>query len=480
MRHAQRRYGFVIAGVCLALATIGGVTAGLRSGMLGPRRPDLNLPVVKAERANVQLALAAGGTLESSQRTAIDCQLEALSLSANGASISAQGASRILTIVPEGTEVKKGDVLCELDSADYEEIVRTQKLKVEEARADHRAAELKLQTTEASLHEFEEGLKAQTTQTLATAVTLAEVNLQSANERLAFTEKLFSYQYVAPAQLTAQKLTVQRSEEALRSAQRAVEQYAKYEVPKQELTLTAAVDTAQSQLSYQSLRLSRQIERLRHFERQVELCTIRAPHDGFVIYAPQDRSELRIEAGTTVRNKQHLFYLPDLSRMQVMTLIHESQFEDVKPGQDVRIRVESMSEHEVKGTITAIDPLPFRSKDWKVSPEVKHFLARIELKEVLPGMRPGMSAGVEIFAGPIASALVLPLEAVTYEDGAEVVYVSGADGIERRSVTTRPATIDLVRIESGLNEGEEVILDPERHSEFLPREEPAEFSAVGP
>lgn len=480
MRHAQRRYGFVIAGVVLALAAISGLSAGLRIGLSGPRRPTANLPVVKVQRADVQLALTAGGTLESLHRTVIECQLEALSLSTGVASVTAHGASRILDIVPEGAEVKEGDVLCEIDSADYEELVVSQKLLVEQARSDHRAAELKLQTSQANFQEYDEGLKGQTIQSLETAVTLAESNLQSANERMAFTEKLFSFQYVAPAQLTAQKLAVQRSEEALREAQRAVEQYRRYQIPKQELTLQAAVDTARSQLSYQSLRLGRQIERLRHIERQVELCTIRAPHDGFVIYATEDGSDLRIEPGSTVRNKQHLFYLPDLSQMRVSALIHESQFDDVKPGQEVRVRVEAMADHELVGKITAIDPLPHRSKDWKMSPDVKYFLATVDLDDILPGMRPGMSAGIEVLAGPVASALVLPIDAIAHEDGEEVVYVSGAEGIERRSVTTRPATTDLVRIESGVTEGEEVVLDPESHAEFLPRDEPAAISAVGP
>ncbi|MFO0959988.1 MAG: efflux RND transporter periplasmic adaptor subunit [Isosphaeraceae bacterium] len=480
MRHAKRRYGFVIAGVGLTLAVIGGLSAGFWPSLLGPGRRDVNLPVVKVQRADVQLALTAGGTLESAKRTAIECQLEALSFDTRGVSLGTRGASRILTIVPEGIEVKKGDILCELDSADYEELARDQRLKVEEARADHRAAELKLQTCEASLHEFEDGLKAQTMQTLESAVTLAESNLQSARERLVFTEKLFSYQYVAPAQLTAQRLAVQKSEEALREAHGAVDQYMRYQIPKQDLTLRAAVDTARSQLSYQSLRLSRMIERLRQFDRQIALCTIRAPHDGFVIYATEDGSDLRIEPGTTVRNKQNLFYLPDLSRMQVMTLIHESQFDDIKPGQQVRVRVEAMADQELEGKITSIDPLPYRSKDWKANPDVKYFIAKIDLDEVLPGMRPGMSAGVEILAGPMASALVLPLDAIAYEDGEEVVYVSGAEGIERRLVSTRPATTDLVRVESGLAEGEEVILDPENHADLLPREEPAVISSVGP
>src|SRR5712692_8913333 len=63
-------------------------------------RTDLN-PIVNAP-----------GRLESSKRTVIRCELE--NITGSGSSASASGASTMITVLPEGTPVKKGDVLATL------------------------------------------------------------------------------------------------------------------------------------------------------------------------------------------------------------------------------------------------------------------------------------------------------------------------------------------------------------------------------
>ena len=45
--------------------------------------------------------------------------------------MSGGGASTLLSIVPDGSDVEKGDVLAVLDSSDYEELLRQQQITVE-------------------------------------------------------------------------------------------------------------------------------------------------------------------------------------------------------------------------------------------------------------------------------------------------------------------------------------------------------------
>ena len=58
---------------------------------------------------------------------------------------------------------------------------------------------------------------------------------------------------------------------------------------------------------------------------------IRAPHDGFVIYANNPDRQVYIEPGMSVRQRQQLFFLPDLTQMEVVAMIHESIVEQVSP-----------------------------------------------------------------------------------------------------------------------------------------------------
>ena len=67
----------------------------------------------------------------------------------------------ILSLVPEGTQVKKGDVLCRLDASEYEELVRTQEIKSEQAKARAlRQAELNFDVASGRLavREYRDGL----------------------------------------------------------------------------------------------------------------------------------------------------------------------------------------------------------------------------------------------------------------------------------------------------------------------------------
>ena len=111
---------------------------------------------------------------------------------------------------------------------------------------------------------------------------------------------------------------------------------------------------ARATLEYQDLRLQRQLDRLATLEKQVEHCTIRAPHDGFVIYANNADRELFIEPGLPVRERQQLFYLPDLNDMEVVAMLHESIVNQVDPGMRATVQVEGLSNRRIEGHVTKI------------------------------------------------------------------------------------------------------------------------------
>jgi multidrug efflux pump subunit AcrA (membrane-fusion protein) len=68
-----------------------------------------------------------------------------------------------------------------------------------------------------------------------------------------------------------------------------------------------------------------------------------------------------------------------------------------------------------------------------------------------------MSASVEFDTGRVNDALVIPVEAVAVDHGRESCYVIAEDGLEKRPIKTRRATMDLLEVTGGLTEGERVI-----------------------
>jgi HlyD family secretion protein len=241
----------------------------------------------------------------------------------------------------------------------------------------------------------------------------------------------------------------------------------KYVAPRTIITLESRMAASRSVLAYHELKLNNNTERLEHLKRQVELCTVRAPHDGFVIYANDDDGDTRIEEGATVRQKQDLFFLPDLSKMEVQTQLHQSVVDRVRDGQTATVRVEALPDARIEGHVQAVSPLPDTSRNWRASDEARSFLGKVLLHSIPEGLRPGMTAEVQVVTATRHDALVIPSEALTVEEGERVCYVVGPDGPMRRPVEIGEGTTELLEVRSGLAEGEEVLLDPEEIAEAV-------------
>jgi len=213
---------------------------------------------------------------------------------------------------------------------------------------------------------------------------------------------------------------------------------------------------AEAFLKYQTSRLNRNLDRLAKLEKQVELCTLRVPHDGFVIYANDDRREIRIEEGMYVRQKQNLLHLPDLPEMEIVAALHESIMPEIAKGMRARIVVEGLPNRRLEGHVTEVAAIP--TFNWRS--DVRYFDGKVKLDNPPRGILPGMTAQVEIALNRRDHVLAVPAEAVAHEDGREICYVVHEDGLERREVKLGEGTRDLLEISGGLHEGEQVVLEP--------------------
>src|SRR5208337_1750017 len=98
-------------------------------------------------------------------------------------------------------------------------------------------------------------------------------------------------------------------------------------------------------------------------EKQIINCKLVAPGEGIVVYANDPMRSFgsnapQIEEGATVRERQKIFSLPDISHMQVNAKVHESQIDKITPKMKARIRVDAFSETELEGTVLDVAPLP--------------------------------------------------------------------------------------------------------------------------
>jgi HlyD family secretion protein len=413
------------------------------------------VPRVTARRSELAVTLSAAGQVESSVETVIRCELENIT----GKRGNNAGATTILSLVPEGTRVRAGDVLCRLDASEYEELSRLQQIVVAQARARLRGAELDHHTAEIGLRQYLKGLVPVEIQGFQARIALASTEVARLADRLEWSRRMLAKGYCSRALVSGQSLALKRAEFDLAQVRAAFQHFQKFRILGTNRALESEVQSAKIALTFHAQRLRAEEARLAQLEQEVALCTIRAPHDGQVILAHKPKRGLRIEEGLWVRQKQALIFLPDLSRLEVHVWLHETVVDQVRPGMQARVRPEGFP-RVLQGEVVAIDLLPIADRSNGASPEVKCYRGRVRLAEVPPDLRLGMSAEVEIGIAVRHAALVVPSQTVILEDGRHVCYVAGRHGLARRPVSLGHATPEWIEIIEGLAEGEEVALPP--------------------
>jgi HlyD family secretion protein len=423
-----------------------------------------NLPKMTVAKVDMSTVLTAWGRVESSHNTIINCELERLEMRAQGGrTLTTGGASMILTLIDEGTTVKKGDVLCTLDASEYEELVRTQEIKTEQADAAYKTAKLSLEVAELSVHEYREGLSKQQLESFEGMIALSQSDVERAGDRLKWTEKMLGKGYTSAATKATDYRTLEQSRFDLMSSRLELSNFLEYGNNKTLMELSSEVEKRRYELIANTLRVNRNREQLATYKQMVDFCTIKAPHDGFLIYAydPNKPTAGAIEPGQTVRQGQKLFFLPDLKKMEVTAYFHESVAFRVHEGMRARARIEGFQNRAFEGSVVSVGPLPTNAGNW-FSDDVKYFVGVVKLDSVPQGMKPGMTAEVEVDVDHCSDVLAVPSEAVSIEGGRDICYVAGIDGLERRPVTLGRSNRDLLEVKKGLLEGDQVVLRPER------------------
>jgi HlyD family secretion protein len=400
----------------------------------------------------------ASGRVESARRTIIECRLENITVGIRGQRVAASGASTLLSVIPEGTMVKRGDVLAVLDSADYEEMLRVQRITLERAQSDKLQAELNVEVAKMAVREFLEGTIRETTEDFEGKIFLGRSDLERAIDRLDWSRRMHDKGYLPAATVAADAFRKAQMAVALEQTQTAYAVYKKYTSARITRELEGAMKGAEAILDYQQLRLARSRQRLDQLERQVENCTIRSPHDGMLIYANNSDRQLFIEPGLPVYQHQQLFYLPDLSNMQVVALLHESVVDHIGLGYRAKVRIEGLSERQIEGHVRGIAPMTI----FNVRTDVQYYEGTIALENSIEGLRPGMTAEVELAMPRRENVLAIPPEAVRLENGHDVCLVVHEDGLEHREVKLGEVTSDMAEVTAGLAEGEQIVLNPSR------------------
>jgi HlyD family secretion protein len=438
------------------------VAAGVRSSLLTPAAVGHNVLTEKVHRSDLVVSITEDGNVESAHNKDIKCEV--------------QGGGVILWLIKDGSLVKKGDELARLDSSTIEDKINQEKITYEKARATMIEAQKNFDAAKIAVLEYVEGTFAQSLQDLKAKATVAKENLESAKNLLVFTNKMARQGYVTTLQRDAQAFAVQRSELDLGVAETAITVLEKFTKPKTQSQLESTRDSAEAKMAAEKAAFALEEDRLKRLEIQLEKCTIIAPDDGMVVYAneQQDRrsgssQQSMVEEGAMMRERQSIIKLPDLSRMQVKSTVHESKVDYLKRGMRARIRIQ---DHEYQGVVTSIANQPEPTNFF--SGTVKEYAAVVSIDSDPHGLRPGMTAAVEILVANLPNVLSVPVQAVVEKGGKFYAWVEEAAGPAKRPVVLGMSNNTRIEIKDGLTEGQLLLLNPRATIEEARDEEKAE------
>jgi multidrug efflux pump subunit AcrA (membrane-fusion protein) len=160
----------------------------------------------------------------------------------------------------------------------------------------------------------------------------------------------------------------------------------------------------------------------------------------------------------SVRQGQKLFYLPDLSEMEIQVALNESIVDRISPGLRARVRFEALPDLVLEGQLASVNPIPVPQNER--GEDVRYFLGILKLDRTGEGLKPDMTARVEIALPLRENVLSVPHRAVVNDQGGKACFLPREDQLVRREVKLGQATTELVEVSGGLTEGEEVALDP--------------------
>ena len=451
-----RTRGSVLTGLLIALVVFSSLGAG---GYWFWQRSQNNavrtdLIVDRVSRGPFDHIVLEQGELESSSNVDVICQVQ---------SRGGGAGTPILWVVDEGTAVKAGDKLVELDDSEWRTALRDKRIVVIGAEATVAAAEAAVEQAKIAREEYLEGLFETEERAIQSEMAIAEQDLRKAQLALQSSERLVARGLVKSLQLEADQFAGANSRNMLEAAANRLRVLQNLTRRKMLVEFDSAIDSAEAQLAAALGSLEEEQSDMRDIQRQIELCTIYAPADGVVIHANTfssrgGSSEVVIEPGAMIRERQTIIRLPDPKRMQVRAKVNESRITLIEPGMPAKIRIDAISNLELVGRVSKVNRYA-EPGSW-FSSSIKEYATIIEIMDPPEAIRTGMTAEVQIFVEQLPAALQVPIQAI-YEHGGTTYSLVRRDdrSFETREIKIGATNDNTATIVGGIDENETVVLN---------------------
>jgi multidrug efflux pump subunit AcrA (membrane-fusion protein) len=289
---------------------------------------------------------------------------------------------KISNLITEGTVVKEGEFVAELDKTEIMNKINEEQLNVQKKQSEFKSTQL---DTTLTMRDARDEL----------------FNLKYAVEERKLTKEQSIYE--PPAVLRQAEIEFEKS---IRNFEQKKENYKTKE--QQSVTKMQIIGSE----------LTKAQNRLKELTTTLSEFTITAPKSGMVIYAKEWDGKKRIVGSTINSWDPTVANLPDLRTMESVTYINEVDIQKVKTNQTVTIGLDAQTGKKLIGLVKSVASIG----EQKPNSEAKVFEVVIDVTSIDTSLRPAMTTANSISTNTLKKVLSVPIESVHKEGNKTFVY----------------------------------------------------------
>lgn len=401
----RRRTLVIVFGLAAASAAVYGVVH--YSG-----RPPV-VPTFQVKRGEFLDAIQFRGQLKAMKSVTITAPANA-------------GDLQILKILPDGTQVKTGDVVVEFDPsktkqdlAQDQSILKSSQAEIEQVRAQG-------------------GL---TEETDTTAVMKAKYEVEMARldaSKIEVVSRIDGAE--ANLKLADAQQSLREAEEKLKS-DKAIDQ-----------AIVEDKKNANRKADFDAQRAAAALSSM----------SLRAPSDGSIslLTVWHNGGEGPFKAGERAWPGTPLAELPDAASMRIAARVDETERGRLALSQAATLQLDALSDRQFTGKVVRVGTIatPDFSAGWPIP---RNFDLEIGIDQSDPRLKPGMTVQITVIVGRVPDAITIPAQASFQKSGQTVAYVWNGSKFQERVIQIERRSRDRILVSGGLKQGDLVALkDP--------------------
>jgi RND family efflux transporter MFP subunit len=217
--------------------------------------------------------------------------------------------------------------------------------------------------------------------------------------------------------------------------------YTNYENAKQlfELGAVSQSDLNQLKMAYENANNT-----LRQAQMAMDYATVTAPISGTV-------TMVNANVGSFATASAPMFEIANVDTLEISTGINEQNVSKIKIGQEVLLKIHSVSDKWMSGTITEISKV--------MNAQTKNYPVTIALANKNDDLVAGMYAEVQVAVEHAEDVLVIPVDAIVYKEAKPVAFIAQADGtVKEKALTLGINDGDYYVVTKGLQAGDQIVV----------------------